>query len=344
MLPRTVKRPIRLTNLFFIFSRRAFLYIAGKKRTPRRQTLLVAFAPLMLFALILCWAMLLIFGFALLGAGIQMPFQMGHPAGFEDRLYFSGVTFFTLGYGDLTPVTPLGKLIAVTEGGTGFGFLALVIGYVPVLYNAFSRREVTILLLDSKAGSDPTAAEILRRHASANCMPELAHLLKDWEKFSAQLLENYLSYPVLAFYRSQHDDQSWLRSLCAVMDTCAICMAGCEGGTSYGASMAFQANATFTIARHLVVDFAYVVNAEPEHPPVRFTPERLDLIRTELRRHGVNLSTDPEANERIAATRKLYEPYVCGLSKRLSMDLPDLVPTPGQLDNWQTSAWDGQHF
>lgn len=344
VLPRTVKRPIRLTNLFFIVSRRTFMAIAGMKQTSRRQTLLVAFAPLMLFGLIFCWALLLIVGFALVGAGINMPFHAGETASFGDRMYFSGITFFTIGYGDFTPITPGGKLLAVLEGGTGFGFLALVVSYVPVLYSAFSRREVTILLLDSKAGSDPTAAEILRRHAEAGCMTALTQLLKDWEVFSAQLLENYLSYPVLAFYRSQHDDQSWLRSLCAIMDTCAICHGGCEGHNEFAPGLTFQAKATFTMARHLVVDFAYVVNAEPEEPPERFTPENIEKIRAVLRASGVHLSTDPAADNKIEATRKLYEPYIRGLARRLSMDMPDLVPAPNQLDNWQTSAWDGKHF
>ncbi len=333
-----------MANFFFKVSRWTFEGIARLPRSNWRQTALVGFAPITLFALIAVWAILLIFGFTLMGDALQVPFHLGQPHDFGNRLYFSGVTFFTLGYGDLVPSTPAGKFLAVLEAGMGFAFLALVISYVPVLYSAFSRREVTILLLDSKAGSDPTAAEILRRHAEADCMDQLHVLFREWEVFAGQLLENYLSYPVLAFYRSQHDDQSWLRSLTAVMDACAVAMTCLPEDAPWARQTRFQANATFKMARHLVVDFGYVLGTEPHTPPERLPEEQFAVICRELDHLGIRINTSPEAIEQLTEARRLYEPFAYGLAGRLIMELPHWMPEPHALDNWQTTAWDGKHF
>ena len=102
---------------------------------------------------------------------------------FTDHLYLSGETFFTLGLGDITPVSRLGRALVVIEAGIGFGFLALVIGYLPVLYQSFSRREVSITLLDARAGSPPSAEELLR--GAARDHDELTALLREWERAQA---------------------------------------------------------------------------------------------------------------------------------------------------------------
>src|SRR5439155_1281913 len=135
---------------------------------------------------------------------------------------------------------------AVIEAGVGFGFLALVIGYLPVLYQSFSRREVNITLLDARAGSPPSAEELLRGFGADH--EELTVLLAEWERWAAEVLESHLSYPVLSYYRSQHDNQSWLAALTTALDASALVMVGIEG------ACARQAGLTFAMARHGVVD------------------------------------------------------------------------------------------
>src|SRR4029077_4755154 len=113
---------------------------------------------------------------------------------FGSVLYFSGSTFFTLGYGDVTPVGALGRVLSVMEAGIGFGFLALVISYLPILYQAFSRREITISLLDARAGSPPSAGELLMRFGRSRSLANIAPLLAEWEQWAAQLLESHVSF------------------------------------------------------------------------------------------------------------------------------------------------------
>ena len=201
----------------------------------------------MLFAL---WAWSLVFAFSILqwaaGSGIT-SFSGGH-AGFRTDLYLSGTTFFTLGMGDVVPRTTWARILSVIEAGTGFGFLAIVISYLPTLYGAFSQREVNISLLDARAGSPPTAVELLRRHGRRRILDGLGQYLHDWETWSAQLMESHLTYPALCFFRSQHDNQSWVAAFAAILDVCSLIIAYGEGEAKW------QAQLTFATARHAVAD------------------------------------------------------------------------------------------
>src|SRR5262245_17164966 len=202
VLPRRVTRRFRFTRFFYRGTWLPWSWIARQIPAGKwRDGYLSVYGPLSLLLLLILWALSLIFSFALLqwsfGSGISAP---EHNPNFLTDLYVSGTTFFTLGLGDVAPTTQTARAITVVEAGMGFGFLALVIGYLPVLYQAFSRREVNISLLDARAGSPPTAVELLRRHSTGSNMDELCEFLSDWELWSAELLESHLSYPTLAYY------------------------------------------------------------------------------------------------------------------------------------------------
>jgi hypothetical protein len=337
VLPRRVTRRFRLTKAFYQSTWLPWSAIArrmhGKKR---RESFLSFFGPLSLLALLTVWASGLILGFALLHW--SLPSQLNVPGDtvtFITYLYMSGETFFTLGYGDVTPTASVGRMATVAEAGLGFGFLAVVIGYLPVLYQAFSRREVNISLLDARAGTPPSAAELLRRHSEGDNMAELGQLLNEWERWSAELMESHLSYPVLCWFRSQHDNQSWLASLTTVLDACALVIVGVDGAS------ARQAQLTFAMARHAVVDLSQIFNASPLAPPVdRFPADEMALLRGVLLKAGIPLRDGPEADRKLAELRRMYEPYVNSLSDYLMMPLPSWIITRGTTDNWRTSAWE----
>ncbi len=224
LLPRRVSHAFRLARSFYRWT--WFLWRAGARLLPagrRRNALLSIFGPMSLLALLAVWAVGLIFAFALLHWSFGTAITGADS--FPTYLYFSGTTFFTLGYGDLVPTSSGGRWLSVLEAGLGFGFLAVIISYLPVLYQTFSRREITISLLDARAGSPPTASELLRRLAAGRSVPGVAPFLIEWERWAAELLESHLSYPVLAFYRSQHENQSWVGALTAILDTSAVLIA-----------------------------------------------------------------------------------------------------------------------
>ena len=210
----------------------------------------------------------------------------------------------------------------------------MVISYLPVLYQAFSGREVTISLLDARAGSPPTAAQLLIRLARGRKLARLDRFLEEWERWAAEVLESHVSFPMLSYYRSQHDNQSWLAALTAALDTSALVLTGVEGADAY------QAGLTFAMARHVVVDLAQVYQVPPTQPdPERLPKDRLRRLREELRAAGLVLRDGSSADRKLAELRGTYEPFLAALSRYFLLDLPPLLSNSAPVDNWQTSAW-----
>ncbi|HWW77573.1 MAG TPA: potassium channel family protein [Pyrinomonadaceae bacterium] len=337
VLPRRVSRRLRLTRIFYVGTWAPMAALA--RRVPagkKRDRYLAFYGPLSLILLLFVWAVGLLFAFGLVqwGVGSVLHTPEGDQ-GFWAHVYMSGVIIFTLGFGDVVPLDATGRVLAVVEAGTGFGFLAAVIGYLPVLYQSFSRREVSISMLDARAGTPPTAAELLRRHAEAGSLGAVGKVLEDWEHWAADLMESHLSYPVLCYYRSQHDNQSWLASLVCVLDTCALVMVGVDGAHEW------QARLTFAIARHALVDISQIFNTRPvTFERERMPDEDLTTLRAALKRWGLNLREGKDADKRLRALRRMYEPYANGLSCHLLLPLPPWLPDSARADNWQTSAFD----
>jgi len=336
ILPRRVTRKIRLARFYYLFTWRTWVLYAKLMPTRKsRETFLGFFGPISLLFLVGVWAVGLVIAFGMMqyGAGSALNVSGMNPSLFTD-LYLSGTTFFTLGLGDVVPHSGLARLLVVAEGGFGFGFLAAVIGYLPFIYGAFGRREANIVLLDARAGTPPTAGELLRRHSYPAGREALQKLLNEWEHWCAELLESHLSYPVLAYFRSQHDNQSWIGSLTAILDTCSLVVAGIED------NCAKQAELTFAIARHAVVDLCQVFGAPPRLPESeRLPPETLEKLRSKLVKHGMVLLATPEAEHKLLELRQMYEPYVNALAKHLRQGLPPWIPAAKNKDNWQTTAW-----
>ncbi|MGH9532106.1 MAG: potassium channel family protein [Terriglobales bacterium] len=336
ILPRRVTRRFRLTRLFYRSTWRAWWVLAALAPARRREALLSFFGPLSLLALFALWAVGLILGFGLLQWSLRSPLSVAPgSSSFAVYLYLSGTTFFTLGFGDVVPLETAGRVLAVLESGTGFGFLALVLGYLPVLYQAFSRREVNISLLDARAGSPPTAAELLHRHREEHGQEALRQLLHAWERWSAELMESHLSYPVLAYFRSQHDNQSWLGALTAILDASALVMASQTG------PLERQARLTFAMARHAVVDLSQVFATSPQpSPSPRLTPEDWERLRHTLGWTPEDTSRRHPTLDDLARLHAMYEPYVTGLASYLRLSLPPWAPPSKNKDNWQTSSWE----
>jgi hypothetical protein len=329
ILPRHVKRSFRIARFFYRTTWRFWSFTARHTRSPKlRENYLSYFGPLSLLLLIGFWALALVLAYAMLqwaaGSALAGP---GAPGTFRTDLYFSGTTFFTLGLGDITPRTAIARILSVAEAGTGFGFLAVIIAYLPTLYGGFSQREVNISLLDARAGSPPTAAELLRRHGPKQIQNDgLADYLRNWETWSGQLMETHLSYPFLCFFRSQHDNQSWVAAFTAILDTCALLIAYGEGETKW------QAQLTFAIARHAVSDLAQIFSLGSRAPAVDRLPEHdLAKMRQLLLDSGVRCGGD-SSDEKLKELRLLYEPNLNVLSKMLLMPLPTwgLETRPGQ--------------
>ncbi len=337
LLPRRVTHGYRFARFYYRSMWAVWRRLARLFSNPRRRNFFLGcFGPLSLFGLMAAWALGLILGFALIfwsaPRGVKLPAEFD--GSFGNFVYFSGTNFFTLGYGDFLPAAPWSRLLGVGEAGMGLGFFAMVISYLPVLYQAFSRREITISLLDARAGSPPTSGELLRRLAAAGSLNRLHHILGEWERWSAELLESHLSFPLLSFYRSQHDNQSWLATLTVILDTSSLVIAGLTGEEAH------QARLTFAMARHAAVDLCLVFAIVPDRvDEARVTAEELKELHASL---GPAAAQDYGEGDLVAAVdklRALYEPFLVALSAQFQMAIPSLTPRKPVVDNWQTTPW-----
>ncbi|TLU71421.1 potassium channel family protein [Lichenicoccus roseus] len=331
LLPRRVYRQVRLMRYYFfggwaIWSALARQLSAGSRR-EHFLSLFGALSMVMLFAL---WAGALIVGFGMLEWVLQPPGSHGHSA-LSEQIYMSGVTFFTLGYGDVVPHSAAGRVLSVVEAGSGIGFIAVVIGYLPVLYQLFSRREAHVIQLDGRAGSPPTAGTMLTRHAEGRGLDKLDDLLREWEVWASELLESHLSYPMLVYYRSQHDNQSWLAALTAVMDTCALILVGLDEMPP------LQARMTFIMARQVVVEMARTLNLAPMpfQGVDRLPPEDYARLETLLLSSGLRWTSDAQGAGTLVALRATYEPLLAGLGAALLLPLPGFMAADDAADHWQ---------
>ena len=331
VLPRRVSG-VRLSKVFYRVTWQPWRAVALRMGLgDRRETLLSVYGPLSLLVLLVLWGAIMIAGFGLIMWGANFDPRM--PAG--DNLYVSGTTFTTLGIGDFAPHTDLARFVTVVEAGTGFGFLAVVISYLPILYQSFSRRETAISMLDEWAGSPPSAGDLLRRVAQAHAMDELRPLMSRWEEWTAELLESHLSYQVLSYFRSQHENQSWLAALTTMMDVAAVWLAAKAEGRTWAARR------LYAIGRHALGDLSQVLQAAPRFDGAdRLTEDDARTIHQALDEAGIHVDF-PTFAQRLAKLRKGYEPYALALGRALVMDLPLWVAPEGRKANWETTAWEG---
>jgi Ion channel len=330
LLPRRVMRQLRFVSIFYRVTWSAWSALARRwPRRDHRDHLLSIFGPLSMVLLFSVWIAGLMVGFALLFWAIEMNAEAVPGPSLGDQLYMSGTTFFTLGCGDMVPHTGLARVLSVLEAGTGLGFIAVVIGYLPVLYQLYSRREAAVIRLDGRSGSPPSALGLLQHHSGEDGPAQIATLLREWENWGSELLESHLSYPMLAYYRSQHSDQSWLAALAVIMDSCALILVGLDRVPP------LQARMTFTMARQILVEMARSFHVAPS----RYTGgDRLDhdaFVRLEHKLIGSGFSWETaEVEELLAALRATYEPLLDGLASHLLLSLPEWGVHDDPRDHW----------
>nr|MDQ2713980.1 potassium channel family protein [Chloroflexota bacterium] len=243
VLPRRVSRRFRLARMFY---RSTWALCSATARwihaTNRREYYLSYYGPLSLLFLLIIWAVGLVVGFAMLqwafGSTLISPEK--HADFFTD-LYVSGTTFITLGLGDVIPNSAVARVLVVVEAGGGFGFLALVIGYLPVIYQAFSRREATVAQLELRAGTPPTAAALLGWLNHDGSVQNDDQQWAEWERWFVEIEESHTSLPVLSFFRSPQPGRSWVTSGGLILDTAALLFAAVDGPQPRQAQITFKA-------------------------------------------------------------------------------------------------------
>jgi len=336
LLPRRVKRDPAIVRSVFNYAWLPWRRLARSMSPQTADTMLGIYGPFGLLLNLVLWVAALMLGFACLqwAAGSHLG-PMRATVSFGDDLYFSAATMTTDGPASLSAQTTFARTVQVITSGAGLAVLAIVIGYLPSLYQAFSRREATVSQLDARAGSPPSAGRLVIRSTQRDGWPALNRYLSGWETWVAELMETHLAYPVLAYFRSQHVNQNWLSAMCTVLDTCAFTIAAAPPGTVDSARF------TYAIARHAVVDLSYSFHVDPIAPaPDRLPAGDLEELLRQLAEAGVEAATDLATIEkRLAYMRGNYEPYINALGRRLELSLPPWLAPESPTDNWRTTQW-----
>jgi hypothetical protein len=335
LLPRRVKRDPLLARRVAIYVFRPWRAVARRLPESAGDTLLGMYGPFGLLLDLGLWVAMLMLGYACLQWAGGSHLRAGGAVNFGDDVYFAAATLVSSGTAQLASHSTFARVVQVMDAATGLAVLTIVIGYLPSLYQAFSRRETTVSQLDARAGSPPSAGRLVVRATQRGGWPALNDYLRGWEVWSAELMETHLSYPTLAFFRSQHVNQNWLSALCTILDASALAVCAAPEGTVE------EARFTFAISRHAIADLAYTFRAKPVASKVdRLPPADFDELLAEVRASGVELRDTPEAiRERLDRFRALYEPYAQVLAERVELRLPPWLAPESPTDNWRTTAW-----
>ncbi len=270
---------------------------AGSRLRRHREGFLSAYAPLTLLALLSMWLIGLLVGWAMVyQAGAA---SLGGETGFGSLLYYSGTCLFTLGFGDILPQTTPLRIAALAEAATGLATMALAISYLPVLYAAYGRRESQLLTLDDPSGERIQPTSLIRIWAPNGDTDRLYRFFGDWERWTADILESHVSYPMLALFRSQHRGQSWVTALGVVLDAAVVTCAVVPGAELREPYFMYRRGrrALYEIGRRLPRTGA------AEAPLQRF---QFDVAYERLQAIGLPLRDPDDAWERLIDYRSTY--------------------------------------
>jgi hypothetical protein len=331
MLPRRVKRDPRFARTIFWSFWVPWRAVARRLDAAGRDTMLGLFGPIGLIGLVGLWTAGIIVGFSALHWANDSALSGSGPTNFGDDVFYSAGGFFS-DLADLAPHGAIARILTIAEVACGFAVLFVVIGYLPALFQAYSRREVAVSQLDPRAGSPPSASRLLLRSGHLGGWEDVDHYLAEWETWAAELMETHLSYPILAFYRSQHVNQNWLAALVTVLDTSAFAIAAAPAATP-------AAETTFAIGRHALADLAFSFRAKPpKAPPDRLDDDSFRRLCEMAAEGGLELAELEQTRSQLDELRAMYEPYAIALSARLELSLPPWVGAE-KPENWRTTAW-----
>ena len=299
VVPRPAVGKLRLSGPIVRLLWKAWRAVGLRDPEPAsREAFLGSFAPVALICLLALWVASLILGYGLVLHGLRHELQPP-PGDFGTAVYFSGVSLLTLGYGDIVPGSGPARVVALVEAANGFGIVALVVSLLFSLYGSFQRREVLVVILDAMAGAPPSAVQLLEKCREQEMRPYLISTFDDWRQWCAEVLESHLAYPILNYFRSSHDNESWLSSLGAVMDAATLVITTVEGVPRGPARLLNR------VGNHLVEDLAQIMGFPLNHD-VGIERFEFDQVRERLRDAGFTLAPADQAWEDFGRLRSSY--------------------------------------
>lgn len=312
VVPRPAPGRMRPSILAYRLTWRPWVWLAGFQKDPNgRERMLGTYAPVMVIVVLVIWVLGMVTGFGLILWSVREQLRP-QPPGFGTSLYASAVSFLTLGFGDVVPVGTFARLVTLVEAGTGLGTVALVISFLFSLYGNFQRREALIVTLDASAGAPPSGVLLLESLQKLHAPDLLASTFDDWRIWAAEVLDSHLAYPNLNYFRSLHDNESWVSALGAVLDAAVLVMTAVESETKGHAFLMYR------VGTHLVEDLSHFFNFAHEHE-VGIDRSEFDDACRRLAAAGYRLR-DPELGwQAFVDARSEYAAPLNAMARRLEI-------------------------
>ncbi|HEY7982475.1 MAG TPA: potassium channel family protein [Candidatus Eremiobacteraceae bacterium] len=275
--------------------------------SDRRDAFLGVFAPFAVITLLVLWEIFLIVGFALAFFGLHD--QVKPPlTTFGDALYFAGTSFTTIGFGDFVGTTMPARLLSLAAGATGLGTTAVVLTFLFLMFGAFQRREVRVIMMDVRAGAPPSGVAFLVTHAELDIRADMPSAFAEMQAWTAEILDTHLAYPMLFYFRSSHDHASWIAALGAALDAATLLV------TAVADEASGQATLLVDIGTHAMHDIASYFRMPYEGGAGVERPEFVDA-RARLARAGYSLRDEETSWKEFCRLRSRYAEALNGIAR-----------------------------
>jgi len=282
-----IGRRVRVSGWLIVYLWRLWREVGLRFSTPeRREGFLGTFGALVVVLLLDTWVGGLILGYGLMLFALHDQIRP-EPESLGTAVYFAGVSLLTLGFGDFVATDGPARLVSLVAAGNGLGLFAMVITLLFTLYGSLQRRVVAVVVLGSRAGAPPSGVTLLETYALAGILNDLPRVFADWQAWAAEVLDSHLAYPVLAYFRSSHDNDSWISSLGAVMDAATLVLTTIEDGPKGWAKL------SRAVGGHCLEDLVMYFRL-PAQPEVGVERDEFEVARRRLERAGFTLR-DPDA-------------------------------------------------
>jgi hypothetical protein len=221
VVPRPTPGWFRIGRYILRGSWRVLRMVRDGRPNRSYDRVLGLFAPAITITLLGAWLATLILGYGLILFALRDQLQPV-PSDLGSALYFAATSVLTLGYGDIVAVGGPARMIAIVAAISGLGLVALVVTFLFSLYGSYQRREVQVVALQAAAGGPPSAVALLETYAQLGLVDRLPDLFVDWEQWAVEVLDSHVAYPLLGYFRSSHDNASWIGGLGTVLDAASL--------------------------------------------------------------------------------------------------------------------------
>ncbi len=323
VVPRWSSRRLRIAPHLFDAAWKLWRRLGARHEVgDAREDFLGMFAPLALMVSLVAWVLLLMSGYALCFWALREQTDP-HLHSLGEAFYMAGTTLLTIGYGDFSSTGGTARVVSLAAGASGLSIFALVISFLFTLYGAVEARETRVLMLDARAGSPPSGVALLQAYVELDLLSTLPQFFEEWEEWAARVLQSHIAYPILPFFRSSHERESWIGSLGAVLDAATLLLSTIKSGPNCGDQPLGAAKLMVRLGTHTLIDLGHYFGlrfeeANKAHPHAGVERNEWEHARCQLEKSGFILREADEAWDLFIKYRSPYAPYLNELAKHFA--------------------------